>query len=79
MNSKLLNQLLSEWSLKSPDGLAAGHSTPENMSILQEILSDADFSNEEINEIMGNVLSIDPTFLIEDPHILFQNHEKHNR
>lgn len=66
MNNKLLNQLLSEWSFRSPDGLATGHSTPENIGILHEILLDANFSKEEINEVISNILSVDPICLTED-------------
>ena len=36
--SKIIDDILSEWALRSPDGLANGPDTIENASILNEIL-----------------------------------------
>jgi hypothetical protein len=36
--SRLISDILMEWSIRSPDGLASGHDTEENMKILSTIL-----------------------------------------
>jgi len=36
---KITEEVLAEWAMRSPDGLSAGHNTPTNAAILQEILS----------------------------------------
>ncbi len=39
-NDKVIDEILTEWAMRSPDGLAGGHDTPENMAVLDEILSE---------------------------------------
>lgn len=37
---KILNDILAEWAMRSPDGLVGGHDTPENFDVLEEIMLD---------------------------------------
>lgn len=39
--SKIIDEILMEWAMRSPDGLVGGHDTPENMAVLNEILNEA--------------------------------------
>jgi hypothetical protein len=39
--SKIIDEILAEWAMRSPDGLVGGHDTPENMAVLNEILNEA--------------------------------------
>lgn len=36
--SKIIDEILMEWAMRSPDGLVGGHDTPENISTLQNLL-----------------------------------------
>jgi len=38
--SKIIDEMLMEWAMRSPDGLVGGHDTPENMAVLNEILNE---------------------------------------
>lgn len=38
--SKIIDEILAEWAMRSPDGLVGGHDTPENMAVLNEILTE---------------------------------------
>jgi len=38
--NKTIEYVVNEWAMRSPDGLAGGHDTPENMQILNEILQE---------------------------------------
>lgn len=38
--SKIIDEILMEWAMRSPDGLVGGHDTPENIAVLNEILSE---------------------------------------
>jgi hypothetical protein len=38
--NKIINDILNEWAMRSHDGLVSGHDTPENMIVLNEILSE---------------------------------------
>lgn len=38
--SKIIDEILAEWAMRSPDGLVGGHDTPENMAVLNEILAE---------------------------------------
>jgi hypothetical protein len=37
---KIIDSILNEWAMRSPDGLIGGHDTPENMAVLNEILAE---------------------------------------
>lgn len=37
---KIIDEVLAEWAMRSPDGLVGGHDTPENMAVLNEILAE---------------------------------------
>jgi len=45
---KVINEILMEWAMRSPDGLVGGHDTPENMAVLNEILSEYGLSQEAL-------------------------------
>ena len=47
--SKIIEYVLNEWAMRSPDGLAGGHDTPENIKVLNDILT----------EMSGNDVPID--------------------
>ena len=53
--SKIIEYVLNEWAMRSPDGLASGHDTPENISILNEILSERDQINPLSSKYFVNV------------------------
>jgi hypothetical protein len=36
--NKLIDEILAEWAMRSPDGLAGGHDTPENVAVLNELM-----------------------------------------
>lgn len=38
--NKIIDDILNEWAMRSHDGLASGHDTPENQLVLQEILAE---------------------------------------
>ena len=38
--SKIIDDILNEWAMRSHDGLVGGHNTPQNMEILNEILAE---------------------------------------
>lgn len=38
---KIIDDILAEWAMRSPDGLAGGHDTPDNIAVLNQILSEA--------------------------------------
>ncbi len=46
MNNSFINEILAEWSMRSPDGLVGGHNTPENTAILKEILEEASIKDK---------------------------------
>ncbi len=37
---KIIKNILAEWAMRSPDGLAGGHDTPENKQVLNEIFEE---------------------------------------
>ena len=37
---KITDDILNEWAMRSPDGLSAGHNTPTNAAILQEMMKE---------------------------------------
>jgi len=37
---KIIDEVLAEWAMRSPDGLVGGHDTPENIAVLNEILDE---------------------------------------
>lgn len=38
--NKIIDDILSEWAMRSHDGLVSGHDTPENIEVLNEILAE---------------------------------------
>lgn len=38
--SKIIDEILAEWAMRSHDGLVGGHDTPENIAILSEMLTE---------------------------------------
>lgn len=53
--SKIINDVLNEWAMRSPDGLAGGYSSKENIPVLDEILVEHGFSYDEIYEVMSGM------------------------
>ena len=51
--SKIIDYVISEWAMRSHDGLASGYGTKENIDVLKEILAESDASCEEIDEVFS--------------------------
>lgn len=52
-NNKIIDNILSEWAMRSDDGLVGGHVTQENIEIFEDILLEYGLSESEIEEIVG--------------------------
>lgn len=50
-NRQIIQHFLSEWAMRSPDGLAGGHDTPENLEVLRDILMENGMPQNEVEEI----------------------------
>jgi len=48
--SKIIDEILMEWAMRSPDGLVGGHDTPENMAALNELLNEYGLSELDIGD-----------------------------
>lgn len=67
---KIINEILTEWAMRSPDGLSGGYDTPENLSVLEEVMLmkhgmsglEFDLLVETINEYK----TIDPKFFVKN-------------
>jgi hypothetical protein len=53
----ITNKILQEWSFRSPDGLASGYKSEQNIACLQEILEEIGLPENEINDVVGTVLA----------------------
>lgn len=53
----ITNKILQEWSLRSPDGLASGYKSEQNIACLQEILEKVGLLENEINDVVGTILA----------------------
>ena len=51
-NPKIINDILNEWAMRSHDGLVSGHDTPENMIVLNEILSEKGIATPKEKKMM---------------------------
>ena len=67
--SKIINDILSEWALRSPDGLASGPDTIENASILHEILAE----KTEINPLSSKYFEKKGAKLVAKSHPLYND------
>jgi hypothetical protein len=52
---KVINEILMEWAMRSPDGLAGGWDTPENRDALEEALYEQGLNNESVDMLMESV------------------------
>lgn len=52
-----IQDILTEWALRSDDGLALGYSTHENMDVLNTILKERGISEDVRTELLSSVLS----------------------
>lgn len=52
-NNKIIDNILSEWAMRSDDGLVGGHVTQENIEIFEDILLEYGLSESEIEEMVG--------------------------
>jgi len=57
---KLINDILSEWSMRSHDGLASGYNNADNLGILRSLLEEKKFSNEVVIDIVSDMINFDP-------------------
>ena len=51
-----INDILLEWAMRSPDGLASGAWTDANLTALRESLESRGMSESECNEIMSEII-----------------------
>jgi hypothetical protein len=54
-NPKIINDILNEWAMRSHDGLVSGHDTPENMIVLNEILSEYGLEQNQVDGAIGDM------------------------
>ena len=59
-----LDKILSEWAIRSPDGLASGHKSVENIQALKDTLHANGLSDSDIQKIVIDVISNDQTIQI---------------
>lgn len=55
--SKIIEHILSEWALRSHDGLASGHKTLENIEAFEDILLEYGLSEPEVVDVMGPIFN----------------------
>jgi hypothetical protein len=51
---KIIDEILAEWAMRSPDGLVGGHDTPENVSTLQSLLLEY-LESSQVDEVMSGM------------------------
>lgn len=51
--NQIIDKILAEWAMRSYDGLASGYSTPDNIKMLAEILSEYDLENDQVDETVS--------------------------
>lgn len=49
---KIINEILAEWAMRSPDGLAGGYSTTENIDAFYDTMTEYGMHEDEIYEVM---------------------------
>jgi hypothetical protein len=71
---KIIEYILSEWALRSHDGLASGHNTFENIEAFEDILLEYGLSETEIEEVMVPLFNeaIEPEIYGDDRDYLFK-------
>ena len=52
-----LDDLLTEWALRSPDGLASGHKSVENVGVLLSILREHGLSETDAQQLVSDVIN----------------------
>lgn len=57
MTSTNLDNLLAEWAMRSPDGLASGHKTAENVDVLKVVLHEHGLSETEVGQVISDVIN----------------------
>ena len=55
-----IDEILSEWAIRSPDGLAAGHTYPGNIKIMIELLAERGWKESTIEKFINEIVS-EPT------------------
>jgi 3-oxoacyl-[acyl-carrier-protein] synthase III len=50
--SKIIEYVLNEWAMRSPDGLADGFDVQENIDLLENILKEYGLDEEDIQNVM---------------------------
>ena len=54
--NKIIDDILNEWAMRSHDGLVSGHDTPENMAVLQQILSEKKMASPKEKEMAKKMM-----------------------
>jgi hypothetical protein len=57
MTPSHLDKILSEWAIHSPDGLAFGHTSVENVRALKDVLCENGVSDNDIQQIVIDVIN----------------------
>jgi hypothetical protein len=63
----ITDKILQEWSFRSPDGLASGYKSEQNIACLQEILEKVGLPENKINDVVGTVLAKEEIFTTQFP------------
>ena len=63
--SKIINYVISEWAMRSHDGLASGHDSPENVQVLNEILEELGITEAPVSTKSSEKSEM-PKFSISD-------------
>lgn len=57
MTPTYLDKILTEWAMRSPDGLASGHKSVENVEALKAVLHEHGTSPDEVSRIVSDVIN----------------------
>ena len=52
-----LDKILSEWAMHSPDGLASGHKSAENVQALKVVLRENGLSEADTQQVVSDVIN----------------------
>ena len=50
--NNIIEEILNEWAMRSPDGLVGGHDTSENMAVFEDLLLECGLVEDEVCELM---------------------------
>lgn len=56
--NKLIDEILAEWAMRSPDGLAGGHDTPENVAVLNDLVKEYEKTKKPSKDVDPKEFSV---------------------